>query len=275
MPHALCQAGDWDAVVAHFIQKERKIPGKAKDATREIRDFYTQPEDCLWITFEDHRLWWAFAKPGVTWLGGDGSEHGYRSRQTVDGWRDHDLKGQQLKVSELSSRLTMVAGYQQTICGVKAVDHLLRRIRGEEEPSVAKAKAAKLSSIEAAHEMIVNLDQSDFEVLVDLIFAKSGWQRISRLGGNMADADLLVRDAATDEVALVQVKSQATQAVLDNYIGRFDAAEVYDRMFFVCHSPKGALSAPPRSELHVWAGKSLAEAAIRAGLYDWLIEKSA
>ena len=108
VPHELCQAGDWDAVVAHFI-KEGKTRGKAKDATREIRDFYTQPDDCLWITFEDHRLWWAFAKPGVTWLGGDGSEHGYRSRQTVDGWRDHDLKGQQLKVTELSSRLTMVA----------------------------------------------------------------------------------------------------------------------------------------------------------------------
>jgi hypothetical protein len=46
-------------------------------------------------------------------------------------------------------------------------------------------------------------------------------------------------------------------------------------MFFVCHSPKGTFSVPPRPDLHVWAGKPLAEVAIRAGLYDWLIEKSA
>lgn len=50
-----------------------------------------------------------------------------------------------------------------------------------------------------------------------------------------------MRETATGEAALVQDKSHASQAVLDDCIGHFDATEVYDRLIFVCHSPKGAL----------------------------------
>jgi hypothetical protein len=85
IPHELCLTGDWEAVVAQFVEQEGKTLGKARDAVREIRDFYTLGADCLWITFDDHRLWWAFAQPGVTWLGGDGVEHGYP--QPADGQR--------------------------------------------------------------------------------------------------------------------------------------------------------------------------------------------
>jgi hypothetical protein len=44
-------------------------------------------------------------------------------------------------------------------------------------------------------------------------------------------------------------------------------------MFFVCHSPIGGLSANNAS-VHLWFGAELAEAAINAGLFDWLTEKS-
>ena len=49
VPHALCQRGDWDAVVK-FLGDEGRSPAKAKDAAREIRDFYT-----LDVGFLDHR----------------------------------------------------------------------------------------------------------------------------------------------------------------------------------------------------------------------------
>ncbi len=44
---------------------------------------------------------------------------------------------------------------------------------------------------------------------------------------------------------------------------------------FVCHSPKGALSTDDDARLHVWAGDRLADAAVRAGPFDWLAERSA
>jgi len=38
--------------------------------------------------------------------------------------------------------------------------------------------------------------------------------------------------------------------------------------------PKGALSVDDDASLHVWAGDRFADAAVNAGLFDWLIERS-
>ncbi len=126
-----------------------------------------------------------------------------------------------------------------------------------------------------ATEMITGLHWADFETLVDLIFARAGWQRISRVGGSQADTDLVLEQPTTSETAFVQVKSKASQAVLDDYIGRFRRRGTYDRMFFVCHSPARTLSVNDMAGVHIWAGDRLADAAVKAGLFDWLTERSA
>ena len=273
VPHDLCVRGDWDAVVRHLVDRGRS-PAKAKDAAREIRDFYTLGVDSLWITVADGHLWWAFAAPEVVWLGAEEDGRGARMRRTVDGWRKTNIKGESLRTDHLSTKLTQVAAYRQTICRVKASDYLIRRINGVGEPVVAQAREARGAMIAVAAEMIAGLHWADFETLVDLIFARSGWQRTSRVGENLTDVDLILEQPATGETAFVQVKSKAGQAVLNDYIGRFKQSG-HDRMFFVCHSPKGALSAADDAKLHVWAGDHLADAAVRAGLFDWLMERSA
>ncbi len=63
--------------------------------------------------------------------------------------------------------------------------------------------------------------------------------------------------------------------MLDDYIGRFRRSGTYDRMFFVCHSPAGTLSVDDTAGVHIWAGDRLADAAVKAGLFDWLTERSA
>ncbi len=80
---------------------------------------------------------------------------------------------------------------------------------------------------------------------------------------------------ATGEKAFVQVKSKAAQAVLDDYVDRFRRGGTYQRMFFVWRSPKGVLATEGDDSLHVWAGDRLADAAVRAGLFDWLTERTA
>ena len=112
------------------------------------------------------------------------------------------------------------------------------------------------------------------ETLVDLIFARAGWQRISRVGGTQADTDLVLEQPTTGETAFVQVKSKAGQAVLDDYISRFRRG-TYDRLFFICHSPTGTLSVDDAAGIHIWAGDRLADASVKAGLFDWLTERSA
>jgi hypothetical protein len=273
-PHEVCQRGDWDAIHRLLVEAGRS-PAKASDGVREIRDFYSLGADCLWITFADGRLWWALAQPEVIWSGAsnDGGS-GPRFRRTIGGWRNESIHGEPLRIDQLNSKLTQVAAYRQTICRVKVEAYLVRRINGIEEPIVARARELRSDMAAVAAEMIADLHWADFETLVDLIFARSGWQRVSRVGGEQADTDLVLEQPTTGERAFVQVKSKAGQAVLDDYVGRYWRASGYDRFFFVCHSPKTELATDSDPRLHVWAGERLADATVQAGLFDWLVERS-
>jgi hypothetical protein len=274
VPHEVCHQGDWDEVARLVVEAGRR-PAKANDAVREIRDIYTLGADCLWITIADNHLWWAFAEPEVIWTCeiADGNR-GPRMRRTIGGWRNESIHGELLRIDQLSSKLTQVAAYRQTICKVKEEDYLLRRINGVEEPVVARARKARSDMAAVAAEMIAGLHWADFETLVDLIFARSGWQRVSRVGGEQADTDLVLEQPTTGERAFVQVKSRAGQGVLDDYVGRYRRANGYDRFFFVCHSPKDDLATDGDNRLHVWAGDRLADAVVKSGLFDWLVERS-
>ena len=166
-----------------------------------------------------------------------------------------------------------MANFRATICTVAEEAYLRRRISGIEEPVVARAREARKHMIAVAVDMIRGLHWADFETLTDLIFARSGWQRSTRVGETMTDIDLVMEQPTTGERAFVQVKSKADQAVLDDYIDRFRVSG-YDRFFFVCHSGQGALTLPDDAHLHLFEGERLAEAAVKNGLFDWLTERS-
>ena len=72
-----------------------------------------------------------------------------RFRKTIGGWKDTDTFGRTLHLTDLSTRLTKLAPYRQTICTVKEQDYLLRRLNGEHEPAVAEARSAKATPVTA------------------------------------------------------------------------------------------------------------------------------
>jgi hypothetical protein len=78
----------------------------------------------------------------------------------------------------------------------------------------------------------------------------------------------------TDKRAAVQVKSQANQKTLNEYAGRIDEAAQYKAFFFVCHTWQGP---PPvtedRENVYVLVGRELAQAVLRTGLQEWVLEK--
>jgi hypothetical protein len=197
-----------------------------------------------------------------------------RIRRARGGWRRQSLTGEALTTRSLSSALTRTAGYRMTICGIERDDYLLRRIRGEEEPLHREAKAIKAEMRGVALRMIRQLHCEEFETLVDLIFSRNGWRRTSVLGKNQADVDLVLDHPATGETAWVQVKSGTRQAELDDYLDRFRRDGSCERFYFVCHSPSGQLRLPDEPRLHLWAGETLADQAIDAGLFDWLIDRT-
>jgi hypothetical protein len=271
IPHELAKAGDWARVRASFLEGGLSA-SKASDFTRELRDFHSLPASTLWITIARGRLWWTFAVDGVERL--PEPCRGARLRRTEGGWRSADINGSPLYLSDLSTRLTKVAAYRQTLCRVEAADYLIRRINAEPEPAVARAQQARQAMTAAAAVLIAGLHWRDFELLADLIFASGGWRRVSSVGGpDQVDSDLVLEQATTGERAMVQVKSSAGQAVIDDYARRFTDGG-WNRCFLVCHSPAGELTAPDLPRFHLWQGSSLAEQAVKAGLLDWLIARS-
>lgn len=270
--HELALTGDRAKIKEHRVKGGRD-PRAATDDAREVLDFYQLGSDCLWVTLARDHLWWTFAQPEVKWIGfGDG--HGERIRKAIGGWRNTDINGVPLRIDTLSTKLTKVASYRRSICAVEAEDYLMRRINGVIEPLVAKANQARDALLDVLTEAVKTLDWSDFETLLDIMFARSGWNRSSELGGTQKLVDLILEQPTTGERAAIQVKSAASQKQLDTFISDADETGSFDRLFFACHSPKGRLAAPAeRRDVHIWADRELAKTVLRLGLSDWIIEK--
>jgi Restriction endonuclease len=271
--HHSCLVGDWDEVRRKLIGMGRTAQG-ASQGLRELREFYDLPADTLWVTAADGHFWWTFADGPVVGVAGENVNEPARYRRTRAGWSNQSLTGRPLTVRGLSSALTRTANYQMTICTVKHADYLLRRIRDERNPLHTRATELMTELREIGLRMIQQLDWRDFETLVDLIFARGGWQRTSVLGKDQADVDLILNQPITGETAWVQIKSRASQAVLDDYLDRFRRDGSCDCFFFVCHSATGPLTLPAHPRLHLWTGERLSDAAIDAGLLEWLIERT-
>lgn len=271
--HAPCAAGDWDEV-RRALEAFGRTKSGASQGVRELRDFYELPDDALWITFADRHLYWTFAWPAIVAFDCPTSWGWHRFRPCVGGWSRLSISGEPLSTTRLSSALTRVAGFRQTICAVEKQDYLLRRIRNEEEPLLAEARQVRERLEEVALQMISGLDWRDFEVMVDLLFGRGGWQRQSALADGEVDIDLLLNNPVTRELAWVQVKSRADQRVFDDYLDRFRRDGSAQHFFFVCHSPAARLTAPADPRVHLWAGPELARVALNAGLLDWLIERT-
>jgi len=218
-------------------------------------------------------MWWAFADPHVHWVGNQ-TDRGVRYRKTIGAWRDTDICGQVLLQSALSTRLTQVAAYRQTICNVAEAEYVLRKINAQTEPVIARTQRAISELHDVTEQLIERLHWRDFEILVDLIFARSGWLRVSELGGSQKDADLILEQVATGERAFVQVKSKAGAATFEASRDAYLQDGSFTHMFFVCHSPVGVIPEPDEPFVNYWSGSVLAALTVRTGLTNWLLERS-
>lgn len=272
-PHELADRRDWEAV-RDTLAARSDNPGTVTRWVNEVRDFYSLGTDTLWITFHAGHLWWGFAEETVL-PASDTLHPGGRFRRMIGNWRKTDIAGNPLNTDRISSQLTRTAAFRGTICSVAAADHALRLINCEENPRVLETRHLR-SAFEASLVGIIrSLHEKDFEILTDLIFHRLGWQRVGELGGSQADTDFVLVQPATGKRGLVQIKSSATQDVVEDYGARF--SESKDALpFLVCHSPAGSLRPPvARPDMLIWNGEDLARKVSEAGLVDWLLGHAA
>ncbi|MFZ4542338.1 MAG: hypothetical protein ACOYNL_11210 [Rickettsiales bacterium] len=276
VPHALGIAADRDAIKQ--IYQVTADSRKASDHARQVIDFYDPSPDVLWVTFADGHLWWAKAAPDVTYYGNDPAIHldGSRSRRTRDGWHKTSVNGKALRIMDLNGELTKTGAYRGTICDLKPHmrDYVLRKINDEYLPELIDAQESTASLLQAVKGMIAMLHWRDFELLVDLIFSHSGWQRTSVVGDGLKTTDIELLLPVTGERAMVQVKSQTSQAQLDDYIAAFARWDM-QRLFYVYHTLNDAMALDVEDPRVTLIGpEKLCRMVLRAGLVEWLMGKA-
>jgi hypothetical protein len=205
-PHDLCLQGEWDAVRA-FWEYRRGDAGTATRDMNQIRIFYEADEDSIFITFADGLMYWCRPSGQVALLTDDG-----RQRSTTEGWSNVSVYGNPLTTDRLSGHLLKVQMFRGTICRVRALDYLLRKLNDELLPEVEAAEIAEATLIDAVIGLMRRLTWQDFELLVELTFSASGWRRIGVVGRTQRTVDIELLLPTTGERAFVQVKSQASQA---------------------------------------------------------------
>lgn len=265
-PHELCLRGDWESVW-NFMKDIRDDAGAATRDINQIRSFYESDENSIFITFFGGLLYWCRPNGLVELL-----EDRTHRRSTIDGWSNKSISGKILSTDRLSGSLLKVQMFRGTICDVKAKEYLLRKINNELAPEVAAAEEAERKHISAIIGLMRLLTWQDFELLIDLVFSSSGWRRVGQVGKTQKTVDLELLLPSTGERAFVQVKSQATSQMLDDYRDRLEITSAYDRMFFVWHS--GNIDEGQNLDGVILLGPDkLARMVLDAGLASWLLEK--
>lgn len=262
--------GNWDEVRKFWLQARNGDEGATTRDINQIRDFYELGVDDLWITFYKRSLFWCRTEKEVTELP-DGS----RIRRVIGRWSSTDIKGKPLRVENIDGRVTTVQAFRGTICDVKMPDYLVRKINGQSIPEVEQAKSSLNRLQVDVGELIKGLGWKDFELLVDLVFSKAGWQRFSVLGSTQKDIDLDVYSPATQKRAFVQIKSSTSRSEIEAYISIYKELEQFDEMYFVFHTCSSDLSdlEAVHASVRIWDLPRVSSLVVSSGLVEWLINK--
>ncbi len=272
----------WKEVNKHWKQTPKsdgtsRTNSECTSRTNQTKLFFNDDGKTLWITFLNNYLYYAFTD-GEKPIRTPSNNSSYR-RLTAEGWKNVDKENKPLRMEDLSGNLTKTAIYRKTICKLKkkAEDYLRRRLKSEESPDLKKTRDSYNDLIKSIKPLIQSLTWKDFELLVELIFSNSGWQKTTKTGGNQKTTDLDLKNPITGDQIWVQVKSSSNPAVFKEYKEKHETEKSsFKTMYYVYHS--GKIGNNPNEDdeekFKVWDLEKVAEYVVSNGLTNWLMDKS-
>lgn len=268
--HNLCSRNKWQKIKDFYVNKRGFPNGVATFHVNQIKYFYKEDENVLWITFYNNKLYWCFSENKV-FIQKDKT----KIRKVIGKWSCKDLKGNTLFLDNISGRLSKVRGFRGTICSVSDRDYLIKKIKGEQLIEIKEAEESFGKLKDNLILLIKKLNPKDFEILVDLIFRSGGWQRVGVVGKTQKSIDLAIFHPITGESAIVQIKCQTDLVEFNKYKKIFTGMTDYDRFFYVAHTPQGSLEKyiNDMDNLNLYFSDKIAELAINSGLFDWILKK--
>lgn len=270
-PKDLLLKPDFPKIEKHLRAEWADRQGATQDFNA-LKTLLDTPSKHIWITFEEGCMWWCTVLDGATVNpNSEEKDKGNFWLACDRAWSNKSINGKLLVKRDLPGTATSTSGFRATVCEPTGWQTMLRIIQDEVNPDVMKASDARGAYQEAIQKVIKQLSWQDFEQLIEFILARTGWTRISTLDKTREGTDVEVENLTSDERAFVQVKSTAPQAVLDDYVGRFNKQrDNYARMIFAVHSPKGTLTTPVDLPVHLWTGDQVANLVVRLGLGEWV-----
>jgi len=181
-----------------FFRHKRTVEGVATRFVNETRLFFADKSDTRWLTFVEQRLCLRFATPEVPQRHSDGDGVW---RSIASGWRWRDIDGEPLTKDRISGALTQLASYRGTLFRVERTAYAAGRINGQKPPEEEEAITAPAKLRFAVVGLMRLLGPKDFVLLLELIFAASGWRRLSAVGNVQKSIDIEL--SITRERALV------------------------------------------------------------------------
>src|SRR5882724_7634669 len=181
-----------------------------------------RPSQHVWITFQASYMWWCTVQNDVTIREGDDVEINEDGERLAKGhfwlncddgrrWSNLSLSNRLLTITDLPGDVAQTQRFSGTVCKPSRIDKILRIIRGQQDPDALSSSNARHSYQQSIKKMIQTLSPYDFELLISLILERTGWVRLSRVGGPIEGIDMEVENWAIEEHAFVQVKSTANQ----------------------------------------------------------------
>jgi hypothetical protein len=266
-----CINGNWSGINDYYIKKRKISQIAATGFITQLRYFFEEPNDTIWITFYNNKLWWGKASTKIDTL-----SDGTRVRNILGGWSDEDLKGRKLLVEYLRGSLTKIQGFRGTICNVDELEYLLTKINGNVTKEISEAYDAYDKLIDKISKLIKTLNWKDFELLIDLIFRNAGYNRNATIGKSTKFLDLSLFQPVTNEKTLVQIKAQSNFKEFDNYYNDFKKMQEYDKFFFVVHTTtdEKLRNFQKQKDVNILLIDEISKLVIDSGLTNWVITKT-
>ena len=154
---------------------------------------------------------------------------------------------------------------------MKAADYLKRRINNNPSDNKKNLEDLRKKLYSTTKTLIQDLGWRDFELLVELLFSRTNWQKEDRVGGVEKTTDLKLFEPITRKNAFVQIKSAATQDIFDKYLIEHKGG-AFKKMFFVYHTGH-VRDYSGGEDVTIIGPEELGRRVIDAGLLDWLCDR--
>lgn len=269
--HSLCIDGKWEEAREYIILKYKCGNATATKHCNQIKKFYENGDNVLWITFFGNKMWWCFSSNKITF-----NSDRTKIRKTINEWSDKDIKNNFLSEDRIRGDIRAKKFFRGTICNVPDKEYIINKINGESSLDVIKCEEATKSLKQSVEKLISSLQPVDFELLVDLIFRQAGWQRVDYAGGNLPDIDLALYTPITNENVAVQIKASSDLRQFNDWRAIILTMDQFDRFYYVVHTPLDNLRnyrADEEENIDLLMSERLSELVISYGLVDWLIRK--